>query len=61
MLTRPLDPALTAMADCERRLPELRSMYGADSAQARALDEVVASIEKAKATLFGKRPQQKGD
>jgi hypothetical protein len=55
MLTRRIDPALTAMSDCKRRLPQLREIYEADSPQAKALDEVLASIDRAKAALFGGR------
>jgi len=52
MLTRVIDPALTAMSDCKRRLPELREIYQPGSEQAKALDDVLAAIDRAKATLF---------
>lgn len=55
MLTRRIDPALNAMSDCKRRLPELREIYEPDSPQAKALDDVLASIDRAKAVLFGGR------
>jgi hypothetical protein len=44
MLTRRIDAALCALADCRARVPDLRDLFAPGSAERAALDEVLTAI-----------------
>lgn len=51
MLTRRIDKALAAMADCRARVPALRDVYPSGSPERAALDELLNAANRADAVL----------
>jgi len=46
MLTRRIDAALSALADCRARVPALRDLYRPDAAERAALDELLEAARR---------------
>jgi hypothetical protein len=52
MLTRRIDAALSALADCRDRVPELRDLYRPGSAERTILDELLRIVGRTREVLL---------
>ena len=53
MLTRRIDAALDALAECRLRVPGLRDVFRPDAPERAALDDVLAAMERFRAVAQG--------
>lgn len=55
MLSRTLDRAFEAMAECRRRTPDLTAVFGPGTAEREALNALIAALDLAERAL-GMKP-----
>ena len=56
MLTDRIDAALSALADCRRRLPDLRDIYHPGAPERLALNDLLDALRRTDEVLLGRRP-----
>jgi hypothetical protein len=59
MFTRRIDAALTALADCRARVPDLRDLFAPGSVERAALDEVLTALGRTHDALSIRRQPRK--
>jgi len=61
MITRKIDAALEALADCRASLPDLRDLYRRGSPERIALDDLLKALRRTREVLLNPNRQLSGE